>query len=127
MERADHFSAQDHPGRRRQELRHPRRTTGRCAERDSRPRQRHSFAFGETEWDDGRAKTGEGPAQQEDHDRAGKAADGLVLTKMAVKSEKDLGEQLRGHWLKAVAAIELRNFGYAISLLQGILKQEPEF
>src|SRR5205814_5421133 len=30
-------------------------------------------------------------------------------------------------WLKAVAAIELRNFGYAISLLQGILKQEPEF
>jgi len=33
----------------------------------------------------------------------------------------------RSHWLKAVAAIELRNFGYAISLLQGILKQEPEF
>src|SRR5207302_1695765 len=84
-----------------------------------------SFAFGETEWDDGRAKTGEGPAQQEDHDRAGKAADGFVLTKMAVKSEKDLSEQLRGHWLKAVAAIELRNFGYAISLLQGILKQAP--
>src|SRR5436305_11145530 len=46
---------------------------------------------------------------------------------MAVKSEKDLGEQLRGHWLKAVAAIEMRNFGYAISLLQGILRQEPEF
>ncbi|HEY2615625.1 MAG TPA: tetratricopeptide repeat protein [Chthoniobacterales bacterium] len=46
---------------------------------------------------------------------------------MPVKTEKELGEQLRGHWLKAVAAIELRNFGYAISLLQGILKQEPEF
>lgn len=46
---------------------------------------------------------------------------------MPVKSEKELSEQLRGHWLKAVAAIELRNFGYAISLLQGILKQEPEF
>jgi len=46
---------------------------------------------------------------------------------MGVKSEKDLSEQLRGHWLKAVAAIELRNFGYAISLLQGMLKQEPEF
>jgi tetratricopeptide (TPR) repeat protein len=29
--------------------------------------------------------------------------------------------------LKALAAMELRNFGYAISLLQGILKQEPEF
>ena len=26
-----------------------------------------------------------------------------------------------------MAAIELRNFGYAISLLQGILRQEPEF
>ncbi len=46
---------------------------------------------------------------------------------MPVKSEKELGESLRGHWLKAVAAIEMRNFGYAISLLQGILKQEPEF
>ncbi len=33
----------------------------------------------------------------------------------------------RSHWLKAVAAIELRNFGYAISLLQGILRQEPQF
>jgi tetratricopeptide (TPR) repeat protein len=46
---------------------------------------------------------------------------------MPVKSEKELSEQLRSHWLKAVAAIELRNFGYAISLLQGILRQEPEF
>jgi hypothetical protein len=46
---------------------------------------------------------------------------------MAVKTEKDLTETQRAHWLKAVAAIELRNFGYAISLLQAILKQEPEF
>src|SRR5215212_1842994 len=46
---------------------------------------------------------------------------------MPVKTEKELSEQLRSHWLKAVAAIELRNFGYAIALLQGILKQEPEF
>jgi tetratricopeptide (TPR) repeat protein len=46
---------------------------------------------------------------------------------MPVKTEKELGEPLRSLWLKAVAAIELRNFGYAISLLQGILKQEPEF
>src|ERR1700682_1861138 len=46
---------------------------------------------------------------------------------MPVKSEKELSEQLRSHWLKAVASIELRNLGYAISLLQGILKQEPEF
>src|SRR5207253_10770289 len=46
---------------------------------------------------------------------------------MAIKTEKELSEIERGHWLKAMAAIELRNFGYAISLLQGILKQEPEF
>jgi tetratricopeptide (TPR) repeat protein len=46
---------------------------------------------------------------------------------MAVKSEKELSDDQRAHWLKAVAAIELRNFGYAISPLQGILKQEPQF
>ena len=46
---------------------------------------------------------------------------------MAVKSEKELNDDQRAHWLKAVAAIELRNFGYAISLLQAILKQEPQF
>ncbi len=46
---------------------------------------------------------------------------------MAVKTEKELGETQRAHWLKAVAAIELRNFGYAITLLQGILRQEPDF
>src|SRR3989449_2839440 len=46
---------------------------------------------------------------------------------MTVKTEKELNETQRSHWLKAVAAIELRNFGYAISLLQGILKHEPEF
>jgi tetratricopeptide (TPR) repeat protein len=46
---------------------------------------------------------------------------------MPAKTEKELNEGLRTLWLKAVAAIELRNFGYAISLLQEILKQEPEF
>ncbi|HEX3421183.1 MAG TPA: tetratricopeptide repeat protein [Candidatus Udaeobacter sp.] len=46
---------------------------------------------------------------------------------MAVKTEKELSESLRALWLKAVSAIELRNFGYAISLLQEILKLEPEF
>src|SRR5207244_13646711 len=46
---------------------------------------------------------------------------------MAVKTEKELSEPLRALWLKAVAAIELRNFGYAISLLQEILKQDPQF
>src|SRR5207244_13410090 len=37
------------------------------------------------------------------------------------------GEDKRAHWRKAVESIELRNFSYAISLLQGILKQEPQF
>src|SRR5262245_11407870 len=46
---------------------------------------------------------------------------------MAVKTEKELSESLRACWLKAVSAIEMRNFGYAISLLQEILTQEPEF
>lgn len=46
---------------------------------------------------------------------------------MPVRTEKDLNDQLRGYWLKAVAAIELRNFGYAIELLENLLKQEPEF
>lgn len=46
---------------------------------------------------------------------------------MPVKIESELRESIRAHWLKAVAALELRNFDYAISLLQGILKEEPEF
>src|SRR6266508_2516762 len=50
-----------------------------------------------------------------------------LFASMAVKTEKELSESLRALWLKAVSAIEVRNFGYAISLLQEILKQEPEF
>src|SRR5438132_13203243 len=46
---------------------------------------------------------------------------------MAVKTEKDLSQGLRALWLKAMAAIELQNFGYAISLLQELVKEEPEF
>jgi tetratricopeptide (TPR) repeat protein len=46
---------------------------------------------------------------------------------MPVKAENDLSEPQRILWLKALAAMELRNFGYAISLLRGVLKQEPEF
>ncbi len=46
---------------------------------------------------------------------------------MAVKTERELSETQRSHWLKALAAVDLRNFGYAISLLQGILRQEPQF
>ena len=46
---------------------------------------------------------------------------------MPIKTEKELNEAQRALWLKALAAAELRNFGYAISLLQPILKQEPQF
>src|SRR5438067_13706578 len=46
---------------------------------------------------------------------------------MAVKTEQDLSQGSRALWLKAMAAIELQNFSYAISLLQELLKQEPEF
>jgi tetratricopeptide (TPR) repeat protein len=46
---------------------------------------------------------------------------------MPVKTEKELSETQHALWLKALAAMELHNFGYAISLLQEILKQEPQF
>src|ERR1700736_5641563 len=46
---------------------------------------------------------------------------------MPVKTEQELNEGQRTLWLKALAAMELHNFAYAISLLQEILKQEPEF
>jgi tetratricopeptide (TPR) repeat protein len=46
---------------------------------------------------------------------------------MPVKTEKELTEAQRALWLKTMAAMELRNFDYAISLLQSILKQEPQF
>jgi tetratricopeptide (TPR) repeat protein len=46
---------------------------------------------------------------------------------MPPRNENELSEPLRSHWRKALAAIELRNSGYAISLLREILKEEPEF
>lgn len=46
---------------------------------------------------------------------------------MAVKTEKDLPEQYRATWLKAMSAMQLRNYGYAVQLLQPLLKAVPEF
>ena len=46
---------------------------------------------------------------------------------MAVISEKELSQQNRALWLKATSAIETRNYGYAITLIQGILKESPDF
>ena len=46
---------------------------------------------------------------------------------MAVKTEKELSPDARKVWLKAFQAMELQNFGYVITLLQGVLREEPEF
>ena len=46
---------------------------------------------------------------------------------MAVKTEKDLSDNARSLWLKAMTAIELRNNAYAVSLIQAVLKEAPEF
>ena len=46
---------------------------------------------------------------------------------MAVITEKELPPNSRPLWLKATSAIETRNFGYAVSLLQVILKESPNF
>jgi tetratricopeptide (TPR) repeat protein len=46
---------------------------------------------------------------------------------MAVKTEKELPEAHRATWLKALSAMQLKNYGYVIQLLQSVLKAEPEF
>lgn len=46
---------------------------------------------------------------------------------MAVKTEKDLSVNARSLWLKAITAIELRNCAYAITLIQAVLRETPEF
>jgi len=46
---------------------------------------------------------------------------------MPVKTEQDLAANSRSNWLKAVSATEIRNFGYAVALLQDVLKETPEF
>lgn len=46
---------------------------------------------------------------------------------MAVTTEKDLPEFHRANWLKAMSAMQLKNHGYTIQLLQTILKSCPEF
>jgi tetratricopeptide (TPR) repeat protein len=46
---------------------------------------------------------------------------------MPIQTEKDLSENARALWLKGRSAIELRNYGYAISLMQAVLKEAPGF
>lgn len=42
-------------------------------------------------------------------------------------TESDLDSKMRSLYLKGVSAMEGRNWGYAITLFQGVLKQEPGF
>ncbi len=46
---------------------------------------------------------------------------------MPIISDKELSEEKRALWLKACSAVELRNYGYAISLLSAVLKEFPAF
>ena len=46
---------------------------------------------------------------------------------MPITTEGDLPSNARTLWLKAHSAVELRNFGYAISLLLAVLKESPGF
>lgn len=46
---------------------------------------------------------------------------------MAVKTEKDLPEFHQANWLKAMSAMQLKNYGYTVQLLQPVLKSHPEF
>ncbi len=46
---------------------------------------------------------------------------------MAIKTEVDLPENLKATWLKALSAMQLKNYGYAIQLVQAVLKAVPEF
>lgn len=46
---------------------------------------------------------------------------------MPIQTEKELSDHTRALWQKSLHAIELKNFGYAISLIQAILKEYPGF
>jgi len=46
---------------------------------------------------------------------------------MAVIKESDLSKKAKNFWLKAISAIEMKNYDYAISLLQMVVKEHPDF
>src|SRR5258708_19197003 len=46
---------------------------------------------------------------------------------MPIISDKELPPDKRALWLKALSAVELRNYGYAISLIGAVLKESPGF
>jgi tetratricopeptide (TPR) repeat protein len=46
---------------------------------------------------------------------------------VSIITDKELPDDARALWLKALSAVELRNFGYAISLISAVLKKAPGF
>jgi len=46
---------------------------------------------------------------------------------MPIINDKEISDEKRALWLKACSAVELRNYGYAISLLSAVLKEYPNF
>jgi tetratricopeptide (TPR) repeat protein len=46
---------------------------------------------------------------------------------MPIITDKELSDEKRALWLKALSAVELRNYGYAISLISAVLKEFPGF
>src|SRR3954469_17251516 len=46
---------------------------------------------------------------------------------MPITTDKDMKDNVRALWLKALSAVELRNYGYAVSLIQNVLKESPGF
>lgn len=46
---------------------------------------------------------------------------------MPIITDKELSAEKRALWLKAMSAVELRNYGYAISLISNVIKEFPGF
>ncbi|RYD73493.1 MAG: hypothetical protein EOP84_21450, partial [Verrucomicrobiaceae bacterium] len=46
---------------------------------------------------------------------------------MPIITDKELSATARPLWLKALSAVELRNYGYAIELIHAVLKEAPGF
>jgi tetratricopeptide (TPR) repeat protein len=46
---------------------------------------------------------------------------------MPIITDKELSAEKRALWLKALSAVELRNYGYAISLISNVIKEFPGF
>ena len=43
------------------------------------------------------------------------------------KTEKQLSAQARSNFLKAISALEMKNYQYGVTLLQDVLREEPSF